>query len=561
MHLISPLVGVQGRARLRTALLIAVVALPVLQASPAVALPDTASPILSLDRTIRTTPFTGTTSSMRDHEGSVFVPNDPSHPNVGGTDSLWLVDDKGKTLWEVDPHAGVLKGSITQSALASTQQFGCTSGCAAGTDRIRDLESMAYDAANDRIYVFNGNCCSSTVLPTAFRLTRQANGSFSPESFQPLPAGTSYTAAAWNPGENLLYVGRSQNLRTYTYETNTSGPTFTVSGLSGILGMSFADGDLFAVNSSEKLLRVDWATKTLQPGWTLDLTSFGVLDSRGLEVITEPGTGQDQFYVSDGYDSRPTGDPLNKAVFVLDVCCGSPTPPTASFTWAQESGTRTVNFTDTSTGATGWSWDFGDGGTSTEENPSHTYDSAGTYTVTLEATNATGSSTAVDAVTVTDPPPVSAFGPAADSYIASGDPTRNFGTSAVLQGKLGSANEKRIYLTFPVTGLGGQAVSGATLRLFVTDASPSGGAWYTVSPSWIETGTGSITWNNAPAISGTSFGSIGAAAVGTWVELDVSGVVTGEGTYGFAMKSSSSDAVYFGSKESANPPQLVVTLA
>lgn len=43
----------------------------------------------------------------------------------------------------------------------------------------------------------------------------------------------------------------------------------------------------------------------------------------------------------------------------------------------------TANFTDLSTGATQWSWDFGDGGTSNSQNTSHTYASTGTYTVCL----------------------------------------------------------------------------------------------------------------------------------------------------------------------------------
>ena len=40
-----------------------------------------------------------------------------------------------------------------------------------------------------------------------------------------------------------------------------------------------------------------------------------------------------------------------------------------------------------------WSWSFGDGGTSTAQNPSHTYTAAGTYTVTLTASNAYGNDT------------------------------------------------------------------------------------------------------------------------------------------------------------------------
>ena len=44
---------------------------------------------------------------------------------------------------------------------------------------------------------------------------------------------------------------------------------------------------------------------------------------------------------------------------------------------------NTVTFTDQSQGATTWAWDFGDGGTSTQQNPTHTYAAAGVYTVTL----------------------------------------------------------------------------------------------------------------------------------------------------------------------------------
>ena len=69
-------------------------------------------------------------------------------------------------------------------------------------------------------------------------------------------------------------------------------------------------------------------------------------------------------------------------------------PPVAAFSGTPTSGNipLTVVFTDASTNApTSWSWTFGDGGTSTLKNPSHQYTAAGTYTVTLTATNAYGS--------------------------------------------------------------------------------------------------------------------------------------------------------------------------
>ena len=68
----------------------------------------------------------------------------------------------------------------------------------------------------------------------------------------------------------------------------------------------------------------------------------------------------------------------------------------ASFFGSPTSGTAplTVEFTDTSANSpTSWLWNFGDGNTSTAENPSHTYAIAGTYTVSLTATKASGSNT------------------------------------------------------------------------------------------------------------------------------------------------------------------------
>jgi PKD repeat protein len=87
-----------------------------------------------------------------------------------------------------------------------------------------------------------------------------------------------------------------------------------------------------------------------------------------------------------------------------------PEPPVANFTGSPTNGITplTVNFTDNSSGSpTGWAWNFGDGGTSTAQNPSHVYTVAGTYSVTLQATNSLGTNTITKAnyITVTPPPP------------------------------------------------------------------------------------------------------------------------------------------------------------
>jgi adhesin HecA-like repeat protein len=88
--------------------------------------------------------------------------------------------------------------------------------------------------------------------------------------------------------------------------------------------------------------------------------------------------------------------------------------PVANFTVNQTSGTvpLAVQFTDVSTGTpTSWNWSFGDGGSSTLENPAHVYQISGNYTVSLNVTNDAGFNitTKVGYINVTPQALVAAF--------------------------------------------------------------------------------------------------------------------------------------------------------
>jgi hypothetical protein len=143
---------------------------------------------------------------------------------------------------------------------------------------------------------------------------------------------------------------------------------------------------------------------------------------------------------------------------------------------------------------------------------------------------------------------------ARDAFVNTESPTKNYGTYAYLRG-LGSPVEYRSYVGFDVNGLS-SAPSQAVLRLFVTDGSDHGGTWRSVPSTWSET---TLTWNNAPTPSGAVLSEVGAVSSGGWIEIDVTAAVTGNGTYSFAMTTTTTNSVRYGSRESATPPQLVLS--
>jgi hypothetical protein len=141
----------------------------------------------------------------------------------------------------------------------------------------------------------------------------------------------------------------------------------------------------------------------------------------------------------------------------------------------------------------------------------------------------------------------------ADAWVEQDNPTRNNGTSSTFI--VDTKPRREAYVRFTVAGLTG-VVQQATLRLFATDGTNNGPAANLAGNTWSET---EITWNTKPPLISTGVDDKGKIAANTWVEFNVTSLVTGDGTYTFTFPPASADGVTFSSREAgASGPQLVI---
>jgi hypothetical protein len=145
------------------------------------------------------------------------------------------------------------------------------------------------------------------------------------------------------------------------------------------------------------------------------------------------------------------------------------------------------------------------------------------------------------------------FNPIADAYINEGKPTANYGSATML--RIDGSPIAQSYLRFDVQGLSG-TITQATLRVFANSASSLGCEASSVSDNaWLES---TINYSNAPPFGGT-LGSSGSFSAGVWIDIDITGYITSNGTYSLALTTPGSTAVSLASRESgATAPQLII---
>ncbi|HUF18916.1 MAG TPA: S8 family serine peptidase [Thermoanaerobaculia bacterium] len=178
-----------------------------------------------------------------------------------------------------------------------------------------------------------------------------------------------------------------------TYAGSSSTVTSTITQPAS--GYEYYNGTSMATPHVSAVAGLVWSYNT-------GLSNQQIRDALNATALDRGATGRDTSY---GY-----GIVQAKAAFCYlnpshTACGGGGTtnnPPSADFTFTTSD--LTASFTDKSTDSDGtvvsWSWAFGDGATSTAQNPSHTYAAAGTYTVSLTVKDDDGATSATTSKSV-----------------------------------------------------------------------------------------------------------------------------------------------------------------
>lgn len=146
--------------------------------------------------------------------------------------------------------------------------------------------------------------------------------------------------------------------------------------------------------------------------------------------------------------------------------------------------------------------------------------------------------------------------PVADATVNEKSPDTNAGSEQNLL--LEKKPVASAYIKFNVSSVGTGKVTRAVLRIYADSDNPKGYDVYAVSSSsWQET---DINYSNAPTM-GKKLKTSGSVSIGTWNDIDITGYITGDGTYSLGLASSFGRPTLLSAREDkAHAPQLLITV-
>jgi len=341
-----------------------------------------------------TNSYGSSTASLSIHASSVTAPVADFSSNVtSGSSPLSVqftdLSTNGPTAWEWDFNSDGTIDSTEQNPICvytSQGTYSVTLNAINGTAAGSKTKSNFITVGNSLLASFTTSPAEGSVpLTVQFNDTSSGNATSWIWDF-----GDGNTSASQSPPHIYFSPGNYTVKLTVTnaFGSNTSAPSYVnVSSLIAPVP-DFTSN----VTSGQVPLTIQFNDTSAggPTAWEWDFNSDGTIDSTEQNPVYQFTTNGSYTVTLRAGNGTAWGN-ITKSDYIM-VGDGVH----ASFTVSTRSGgvPLTVQFNDTSTGnVTSWLWDFGDSNTSTEQNPSHEYSETGSYSITLNVSNAYGYST------------------------------------------------------------------------------------------------------------------------------------------------------------------------
>ena len=314
---------------------------------------------------------------------------------VIGDNAPGCVDTAFVTVGQFTSTANITPGGPTSFCPGDSVVLTANSGTAYLWSTGATTQSITVSSSGSfTVDVTDGNGCTVSSTPTTVSVINTPAATISPSGPITFCSGDSVTLTA-NTGNSYLW---SNGASTQAITVNASG-SFTVEVTYPGGCNSTSSNTTVTVNPLPSPTITPPGPHELCEGDSVTLTASGgdtylwPLSGLTTPSITVDVTSSVSVIATNSFGCSATSVPVTVNVNPV---------PNAAFT--SSTNGLTVDFTDQSTGgALIYTWDFGDGGSASTANPSHTYLApGGTFTVTLIVTEGTCSDTITDTVTVTN---------------------------------------------------------------------------------------------------------------------------------------------------------------
>jgi PKD repeat protein len=311
-------------------------------------------------------------------EPTAFINNSSSTAGYI-TEWHWDFGDGNSTTISFPDNPNVTHTYLLSGMYTATLTVTSSTGCVAA-----DVNTVVIQPSPVAAFEFSGNCADN---PVQFTDLSQNN------------SGANIVSWSWNFGDPLSGQSNTSNLQNPTHQFTSAGVYDVVLIIENAMGCSSEVTEQVVVTDAPALsILVD------EPGVCLgEAIQFTADVANAVSWLWNFGDGNTSTLPNPAHTYQFAGN-YTVSVLIQDIdgCSASASLPITVYNLPMANFSNTnpgcdagpVQFTDLSVSPNGdiveWSWDFGDGSTSIEQNPEYTYATTGTFVVTLLVTDAVG---------------------------------------------------------------------------------------------------------------------------------------------------------------------------